>query len=831
MSYNHQAIEKKWQDRWDETGIFHAKDNDSREKFYCLVEFPYPSGAGLHIGHPRSYTALDVVSRKRRHQGKNVLYPIGWDAFGLPTENYAIKTGRKPQEITKENTDTFRRQLKSLGISFDWSREINTTDPNYYKWTQWMFLEFFNAGLAYKTTQPINWCLSCKIGLANEEVVNGKCERCGGEIEKRDKEQWMIAITKYADRLLGDLETVDYLEKIKNQQRYWIGKSEGAMIEFKVDPTPGPVTPYINVFTTRPDTLFGATYLVLAPEHPLVEQIVSDDRYKDVMAYVEDAKKKTDIERGNDEKEKTGVFTGAYVINPVTGKKIPVWVADYVLGGYGTGAIMAVPAHDERDFAFAKKFDLPIVNVIEPTQFQIKSKGNPGSLEFREDEEKFLRDVLAGDVCYSGLGKLRNSGVFNGQQTDKAKKNIIAWLEAEGHGEASVNYKLRDWVFSRQRYWGEPIPLVHCDKECQVETHGWVPVPEDQLPVVLPEVETYEPTDTGESPLATIDEWVNTTCPACGGPAKRETDTMPNWAGSSWYFLRYIDPHNNETFADQEKLKQWMPVDLYNGGMEHVTLHLLYSRFWNKFLFDRGHVPVSEPYARRHSHGLVLAEDGTKMSKSKGNVVNPDEIVSEYGADALRMYILFMGPFEEPVPWNVNGLIGVRRFLDKVMRFVSEWDESTAEDYGKIIEPHIKKVSDDIEVFKFNTAVSTFMELFNGLGSQNPTRDQMKRLLIVLCPFAPHIANESWEIIGETGLVEEQAWPEFDPALLVQDEVELGVQVNGKTRGAIVLAPNADEVTARELAMRDERVKRHLEGKAVMKVVYVPGKILNIVVK
>ncbi|PJA46357.1 leucine--tRNA ligase [Candidatus Uhrbacteria bacterium CG_4_9_14_3_um_filter_50_9] len=825
MSYNHQAIEKKWQDRWDETGIFYAKDNDPREKFYCLVEFPYPSGAGLHIGHPRSYTALDVVSRKRRHQGKNVLYPIGWDAFGLPTENYAIKTGRKPQDITKENTDTFRRQLKSLGISFDWSREVNTTDPNYYKWTQWMFLEFFKAGLAYKTTQPINWCLSCKIGLANEEVVNGRCERCGGDTEKREKEQWMIAITKYADRLLEDLDTVDYMEKIKIQQRNWIGKSEGALISFKVDPSPGPVTPWINVFTTRPDTLFGTTYLVLAPEHELIEQIATDEQMLEIMAYVEAAKKKSEIERGSDEKEKTGVFTGAYAINPVTGKKIPVWVADYVLGGYGTGAIMAVPAHDERDFAFAKMFELPIVKVVEPEVLQNIIHPDVGISHGMQSDVKVVHE------CFTGEGVAVNSGEFTGQKTEEMKKNIVAWLETEGHGEASVNYKLRDWVFSRQRYWGEPIPLVHCDKECQVETKGWVPVPDDQLPVVLPEVEKYEPTDTGESPLATIEDWVNTTCPACGGSAKRETDTMPNWAGSSWYFLRYIDPHNNETFADQEKLNQWMPVDLYNGGMEHTTLHLLYSRFWNKFLFDRGHVPVSEPYARRHSHGLVLAEDGTKMSKSKGNVVNPDEIVSEYGADALRMYILFMGPFEEPVPWNLNGLIGVRRFLDKIMRYVSEWDESAAVDGGKIIEPHLKKASDDIDAFKFNTAVSTFMMLFNELGQKKITRDQLKRLLIVLCPFAPHVANEAWEMIGEEGLVEEQPWPEFDEALLVRDQVELGVQVNGKTRSAIVIAPDADEATAREAAFADENVKRHTEGKEIVKVIYVPGKIFNIVVK
>ncbi|MDG1950907.1 MAG: leucine--tRNA ligase [bacterium] len=803
MAYNHQEIEKKWQDRWESSGIFHAKDDSEKEKFYCLIEFPYPSGAGLHIGHPRSYTALDVVSRKRRHQGFNVLYPIGWDAFGLPTENYAIKTGRKPQEITKENTDTFRRQLQSLGISFDWSREVNTTDPNYYKWTQWMFLEFFKAGLCYKATKPINWCLSCKIGLANEEVVSGACERCGGAVEKRDKEQWMIAITKYAERLLEDLEDVDYLEKIKSQQRNWIGKSEGALISFKVDPTPGPVTPWIKAFTTRPDTLFGATYLVLAPEHEYVEQIVTSERYDEVMAYVKEATNKSEIERGNDEKEKTGVFTGAYAINPATGEKIPVWVADYVLGGYGTGAIMAVPAHDERDHAFAIKFDLPIVNVIDPAE---PTEG-----------------------CFTGEGTVLNSGDFNGQTTAEMKTNITAWLEENKHGEASVNYKLRDWVFSRQRYWGEPIPLVHCEK-CSPETHGWIPVPESDLPVVLPEVEKYEPTDTGESPLAAIEEWVNTTCPSCNGPAKRETDTMPNWAGSSWYFLRYIDPHNNEAFASKKNLDYWMPVNLYNGGMEHTTLHLLYSRFWHKALFDLGHVPTKEPYTRRHSHGLVMADDGTKMSKSKGNVVNPDEMVRDYGADSLRMYILFMGPFEEPVPWSLNGLIGVRRFLDKVMRYTANWNEEAAEDCGKITEPHLKKISDDIEGFKFNTSVSSFMQMMNELGKKQMTREQLKKLLIILCPFAPHAANESWELIGETGLVEEQPWPEFDKALLIKDSIDMGVQINGKVRGAISLAPNADETTALELAKADPNVAKYLDGLEIKKVIYVPGRILNILV-
>lgn len=818
MPYNHKAIEKKWQEQWEKTGVFHADDNSEKEKFYCLIEFPYPSGAGLHIGHPRSYTALDVLSRKRRHQGFNVLYPIGWDAFGLPTENYAIKTGRKPQDITKENTDTFRRQLKSLGIGFDWSREVNTTDPNYYKWTQWMFLEFFKAGLAYKKEIPINWCLSCKIGLANEEVVNGACERCGGQIEKRNKEQWMLAITKYADRLIEDLDSVNYLEKIKTQQVNWIGKSEGALISFKVEDVGGPITPYIKVFTTRPDTIFGATYMVLAPEHHLVEQITTNEQMDAVMEYVDQAATKTDIERGNDEKEKTGVFTGAYATNPATGQKIPVWVADYVLMGYGTGAIMAVPAHDERDFAFAKKFELPIVTVVEPPALQEGGNKDLSTTYGVQDEIKVVHE------CFVGEGVVVNSGEFNGLETQQAKKRMIDWLQQNGSGKATVNYKLRDWVFSRQRYWGEPIPLVHC-KKC-----GWVPVPEDLLPVVLPEVEKYEPTDSGESPLAAIKDWVNTTCPTCSEPAKRETDTMPNWAGSSWYFLRYIDPHNNEVFAAKDKLEYWMPIDLYNGGMEHTTLHLLYSRFWNKAMHDLGHVPVSEPYARRHSHGLIMAEDGTKMSKSKGNVVNPDEIVEQYGADALRAYILFMGPFEEPVPWSLNGLIGVRRFLDKVMRYVENWSGENAEDLGKVVEPFTKKVSDDIESFKFNTAVSSFMQLFNEVGDRKMTRAQLKKVLVVLGPFAPHVANEAWELIGETGLVEEQAWPEFDPSLLVKDEIELAIQVNGKVRGSIVISPTADEATAKEAAFSEENVQRHLEGKQVKKVIYVPGRILNIVV-
>ncbi|MBI4435646.1 leucine--tRNA ligase [Candidatus Uhrbacteria bacterium] len=820
MAYNHQQIEKKWQDRWETSGVFHAKDGGEKQKFYCLIEFPYPSGAGLHIGHPRSYTALDVVSRKRRHQGYNVLYPIGWDAFGLPTENYAIKTGRKPQDITRENTDTFRRQLKSLGLSFDWSREVNTTDPSYYKWTQWMFLEFFKAGLAYKTSQPINWCLSCKIGLANEEVVNGKCERCGGVTEKRDKEQWMIAITKYAERLLEGLDTVDYLEKIKSQQRNWIGKSEGAEIDFSVPPLPegglGGVGDSIQVFTTRPDTIFGATFLVVSPEVGKKWLDVGWQASEEVRRYVVESLAREEMDRTAEGKEKTGVDTGVVAINPANGKQIPVWIADYVLGGYGTGAIMAVPAHDERDFEFAQKFGLSVVKVIEPEPLQEIINPDVGISHAMQSNVKIVSD------CFIGDGVMVNSGDFNGM---KSKETMWAIVDKIG-ARRSVKYKLRDWVFSRQRYWGEPIPLVWC------ENHQWVAVPNEQLPVVLPDVEKYEPTDTGESPLAAMSDWVNTTCPQCGGPARRETDTMPNWAGSSWYFLRYIDSHNDKEFASRDKLKYWMPIDLYNGGMEHTVLHLLYSRFWNKFLFDRGHVPVSEPYARRHSHGLVLAEDGTKMSKSKGNVVNPDEIVRDYGADSLRMYILFMGPFEEPVPWSLNGLIGVRRFLDKVERYVGDWREvQTNSEVAGVVERSLKKVSDDIESFKFNTAVSAFMSLFNEIVESHVTREQLKKILVVLGPFAPHLANECWEKIGETGMVEEQAWPEFDEALLVQDEIEMGVQVNGKARVTIQISPTADEATAKQLAFADEKIQKHLEGKEIVKIVYVPGRILNIVVK
>ncbi|MFA4845147.1 MAG: leucine--tRNA ligase [Patescibacteria group bacterium] len=811
MSYNHQSIEKKWQERWEKAGIFHAKDSGAK-KFYCLIEFPYPSGDGIHVGHPRSYTALDVVARKRRHQGHNVLYPIGWDAFGLPTENYAIKNKRKPQDVTLENVATFRRQLQSLGFSFDWSREVNTTDPSYYKWTQWMFLQFFKAGLAYKAKQAINWCLSCKIGLANEEVVNGKCERCGGDTEKRDKEQWMIAITKYAERLLQDLDGVDYLEKIKVQQRNWIGRSEGINIRYDIDG----LDDHVEIFTTRPDTNFGATFIALAPDGDFIKRHIHDCPERSaVEVYIKEVAQKSEIDRVAEGRKKTGVFTGLYAINQLTNRRMQIWVADFALGNVGTGVLVGVPGHDRRDFEFATTFGLDIVRVV------VGSDGDTSEITREEQVQE-------------ESGMMINSGFLNGLDIHEATEKVKDYIESKGWGKRVVNYKLRDWVFSRQRYWGEPIPLVQCQE------HGWVAIPDEQLPLVLPDVEKYEPTDTGESPLASIESFVNTTCPTCGAPARRETDTMPNWAGSSWYFLRYIDAHNDSAFAAPDKLKYWMPVDLYDGGNEHTTLHLLYSRFWNKFLFDQGYVPVSEPYVRRHSHGLVLASDGTKMSKSKGNGVNPDEIVSEYGADALRMYILFMGPFEEPVPWNLNGLIGVRRFLDKVVRYVSEWNESRSLPLTKgesegvlpgVVERHLKKISDDIEAFKFNTAVSAFMTLFNDVGDQSLTRDQLKRILTVLCPFAPHVANECFEMIGEKGLVEEQAWPEFDAELLKRDIVEIAVQVNGKARSTITIAPDADEATARAAAMADENVAKHLAGKEIVKVVYVPGKIVNVVVK
>lgn len=769
MSYDHRAIDQKWQERWESSGIFRASEDPAKEKFYCLIEFPYPSGSGLHVGHVRSYTALDAVSRKKRMEGKNVLYPIGWDAFGLPTENYAIKTGRKPTDVTKENTDTFRRQLKSLGLSFDWSREVNTTDPAYYKWTQWMFLEFFRAGLAYKAKTEINWCPKDKIGLANEEAAGGVCDRCGGPVEKREKEQWMIAITKYAERLLQDLETVNYLPKIKKQQQDWIGKSEGAEIDFAMAGVPGQDDGKhkVKVFTTRPDTIDGVTFVAASPELAKKWMDIGWQASDAVKAYVAAALAKQEDERTGESKEKTGVDTGMSVRNPVNGENIPVWIADYVLGDYGTGAIMGVPQHDERDRAFCEAMGLPITD----------------------------RPLLGFDEAVEKTG-----------------------------GTKTTRYKLRDWVFSRQRYWGEPIPLVNCGS-C-----SWVAVPDDQLPVTLPDVEAYQPTDTGESPLATIDAWVNVKCPTCGSDAKRETDTMPNWAGSSWYFLRYADAQNDQKFASPEALKYWMSVDLYNGGMEHTTLHLLYSRFWNKFLFDRGHVPTSEPYARRHSHGLVLGEDGTKMSKSIGNVVNPDEIVQAQGADVLRVYEMFMGPFEEPVPWNVNGVVGVRRFFDRVMRMTDMITETESETVTRSLHKTIKKVGDDIEGFRFNTAVSTMMTFVNDVyAAKTITKSSLRAFAQILCPMAPHIANELAEQLGETQLLESLPWPTFDAALAKDTEVTIGVQINGKVRATLTVSPDISEEEVVALAKQDANVGKYLTTEP-QKTIYVKGRLVSFVV-
>ncbi|MEI7741433.1 MAG: class I tRNA ligase family protein [bacterium] len=805
MKYDHAGIEKKWQEKWEKAELYKTSDSSDKPKKYILVEFPYPSGVGLHVGHPRSYIALDAVARKSRMEGNNVLFPIGYDAFGLPAENYAIKTGVHPSITTQENITTFRRQLKSMGFSFDYSREVNTTDPKYYRWTQWMFLELFKAGLAYKAKININWCPKDKIGLANEEVVGGECERCGTPVEKREKEQWMIAITKYAERLLEDLKTVDYLPKIKKAQEEWIGRSEGAEIDFACKPGigchPEAEGSSITVFTTRPDTLWGVTYVVLAPEHPMVSKLTSSEHRAEVEKYVTDSAKKSEADRGDDTKIKTGVFTGSYAVNPVNGDVVPIWVADYVLGGYGTGAVMAVPEHDERDHEFAEKYNLPIID----------------------------RPLVAFDEAV-----------------------------AKAHGRKTIKYKLRDWVFSRQRYWGEPIPLIHCESGCSPETGGWVAVPEKDLPVVLPQVEKYQPTDNGDSPLAVIESFVNTKCPECGGKGKRETDTMPNWAGSSWYFLRYIDPKNDAAFADKEKMKHWMPVDLYNGGMEHVTLHLLYSRFWNKFLFDRGHVPTSEPYNRRVSHGLIMSSDGTKMSKSKGNVVNPDGIVKQYGADVFRMYTLFMGPFAESVPWSENGLVGVERFVEKIERYVDVWGQEINksinqkisntttetpvvipkprdlenEKTSKIIEKTIKKVGDDLDGMNFNTAISALMIMFNELAKlPMPTKSELERVLRMLAPIAPHLASELWERIGNSGFVESEAWPIARAEFLVDETVKIAVQVNGKLRGTMEVKSGASEDEVLELAKAEKSISAHLEGKKITKVILVPNRLLNIVVE
>ena len=802
MKYDHKQVEKKWQDIWDEKQCFHAENDSDKEKFYALVEFPYPSGQGLHVGHPRSYTALDIVARKKRMQGYNVLYPMGWDAFGLPTENFAIKNHVHPAEVTKKNIARFKSQLKSLGLSFDWSREINTTDPSYYKWTQWIFLQLFKKGLAYKKEMSVNWCTSCKCVLANEEVVNGVCERCGSEVVHKTKSQWMLAITKYAQRLIDDLDDVDYIERVKIQQKNWIGRSTGAEVDFKT--TEGDT---LTVYTTRPDTLFGATYMVISPEHPMIEQWGDKlANIADVRAYREEAARKSDFERTELNKDKTGVkLAGVAAINPVNGKEIPIFVSDYVLMGYGTGAIMAVPAHDDRDWEFAKKFGCEIIEVV--------SGG--------EDVQK------AAFTAKDETGILVNSDFLNGKTVKDAIPAMIEWLGEKGIGRAKVQYKLRDWVFSRQRYWGEPIPIVKCDK-C-----GYVPLPEDQLPLELPNVHTYEPTDNGESPLAHMTDWVNTTCPCCGGPAKRETDTMPQWAGSSWYFLRYMDPHNDKALASPEALKYWSPVDWYNGGMEHTTLHLLYSRFWHKFLYDIGVVPTKEPYAKRTSHGMILGENGEKMSKSRGNVVNPDEIVDTYGADTMRLYEMFIGDFEKAAPWSPKSIKGCRRFLERVWSLaekVQDGDEYSKE-HEALMHRTIKKVGEDADNLKANTAIAALMTMLNEFYDKGVNKAEYKTFLALLNPFAPHITEELWQQLGETGLLSVAPWPQYDESKTVESTVEMAVQVNGKLKGTIKLAADADKQAAIDAALAEEKVQHAIEGKQIVKQIVVPGKIVNIVVK
>ena len=802
-TYNHKVVEGKWQKVWDDNKAFAATDDYSKPKYYALVEFPYPSGQGLHVGHPRPYTALDIVARKRRMQGYNVLYPMGWDAFGLPTENYAIKNKIHPKEVTKTNVARFKKQLHSLGYSFDWDREINTTDPEYYKWTQWIFLKLFKAGLAYKKEMPINWCTSCKVGLANEEVVNGVCERCGSEVVRKVKSEWMLKITDYADKLIEGLDGVDYIERVKVSQKNWIGRSTGAEVDFSVKGKEDK----LRIYTTRCDTLFGVTYMVVSPEHPILDKYKDEiGNWSDIEAYREQAAKKSDFERSELAKDKTGVcIDGLTAINPVNGKEIPIYVSDYVLMSYGTGAIMAVPAHDDRDWEFAKKFGLPLIQVVA-----------------KDGEEVDINEAAFTDVA---TGVLINSDFLNGLEVKDAKEKMIKFLEEKGIGQAKTNYKLRDWVFSRQRYWGEPIPIVHCDK-C-----GYVPIDESQLPLLLPEVDSYMPTDNGESPLAAMTDWVNTTCPCCGGPAKRETDTMPQWAGSSWYFLRYTDPHNTEALASKEALKYWLPVDWYNGGMEHTTLHLLYSRFWHKFLYDQGVVPTPEPYQKRTSHGMILGENGEKMSKSRGNVVNPDDIVDVYGADTLRTYEMFIGAFDLAASWSEDGVKGCRRFLDRVWKLQDSVTDEKG--YSKDMETKmhqvIKKVSNDFENLKYNTAIAAMMALINDFYKKGSvTADEFKTLLILLNPVAPHITEELWSVKNYGGYVYQQTWPEFDEAKTVESTVEIAVQINGKTKATLAIGEEdpKDEV----IAKAKEVIADKLTGN-VIKEIYVPGRIVNIVMK
>lgn len=800
MDYNFKQVEKKWQDIWYSQNTFAAKNDYSLPKFYCLVEFPYPSGQGLHVGHPRSYTALDIVARKKRLQGYNVLYPMGWDAFGLPTENYAIKNHVHPAEVTKQNIAHFKSQLQSLGFSFDWTREINTTDPDYYKWTQWIFIQLFKKGLAYKKKMAVNWCTSCKCVLANEEVVNGVCERCGSEVIRKEQSQWMLKITDYADRLVKDLDDVDFIDRVKVQQRNWIGKSHGAEVDFGT--TLGDT---LTVYTTRCDTLFGATYMVISPEHPYIEKWAPNIKNMDeVRAYQQEAAKKSDFERTEINKDKTGVrLDGVMGINPVNDKEIPIFISDYVLTSYGTGAIMAVPAHDTRDWEFAKKFNLPIIEVVAGGE-----------------------DVQKEAFTDCATGKLVNSGFITGMSVEDAKKAMTEWLEKEGKGREKVNFKLRDWVFSRQRYWGEPIPIVKCEK-C-----GYVPLPESELPLRLPNVDSYEPTDNGESPLSKMTDWVNTTCPCCGGPAKRETDTMPQWAGSSWYFLRYTDPHNDKALASKEALEYWTPVDWYNGGMEHTTLHLLYSRFWHKFLYDIGVVPTSEPYMKRTSHGMILGENGEKMSKSRGNVVNPDEIVDRYGADTMRLYEMFIGDFEKAAPWNSDSIKGCKRFVERywnLQEIVADGDGYSS-DLEALMHKTIKKVTEDIDNLKCNTAIAAMMTLLNKVYEKKSiTRAVLRDLTIMLNPFAPHVTEELWEKMDFGGAVHDAKWPEYDESKTVENSVEIVLQIMGKVRSRMTIPVDMpkDEVIA--LAKADEKIAAAIEGKTIKKEIYVPNKLVNIV--
>ena len=801
MKHEFKEIEPKWQKKWEEAHVFHAENDYTKPKYYALVEFPYPSGQGLHVGHPRSYTALDIVARKRRMQGYNVLYPMGWDAFGLPTENFAIKNHIHPEIVTAQNVAHFKAQLKSLGLSFDWDREINTTDPGYYKWTQWIFLQLFKKGLAYKKEMSVNWCTSCKCVLANEEVVNGVCERCGSEVIHKVKSQWMLKITAYAQRLIDDLSDVNYLERVKTSQINWIGRSTGAEVEF--DTTGGDK---LLIYTTRPDTLFGATYMVMSPEHPYIEKWADRITNMDaVREYQEVSARKSDFERTEMAKDKTGVrLEGVAAINPVNGKEIPIFISDYVLMSYGTGAIMAVPGHDTRDWEFAKKFGLPIIEVV---------KGG-------DVEKEAFTD------CATGI--MVNSGFLDGLTVEEAKKAIIKWLEAQKKGETKVNYKLRDWVFSRQRYWGEPIPLVNCPK-C-----GWVAIPESELPLRLPEVESYEPTDNGESPLAKLTDWVKTTCPCCGGPAERETDTMPQWAGSSWYFLRYCDPHNVNALAAKEALDYWMPVDWYNGGMEHTTLHLLYSRFWHKFLYDIGVVSCKEPYAKRTSHGMILGENGEKMSKSRGNVVNPDDVVAQYGADTLRMYEMFIGDFEKTAPWNTSSIKGSKRFLERVAALTDMMtpEEGYSPELEGSFHKMIKKVSEDIEGLKCNTAIAAMMSVLNEIYDKGSvTRGELMTFITLLNPFAPHLTEEINEVLGNREMLARAKWPEYDPAKCVDAAVEIAVQVSGKIKARLMIPTDSTEEAVKALVMADANVQAALAGKTVIKEIYVKGKLYNIVAK